>query len=292
MTYQLADISARIEGIHQLETVVNAMKGIAAARVRNALMQVEAVDSYAAIIADAMSSALPPDTSREMRRVQENAFGKSGLLVFCAEQGFTGPFSEGVLDSIGDAPESRELLLVGTRGLSIARARGLAPIWDAAMPSHSTSIPKLADGIANAVFGFIETGEMERLDVIYPALEAGRVQVIRKSLFPLDFAEFSRKTAEMRLTQLPPEELLTSLGAEYLHARICKSALHAFAAENQARMVAMSSADSHIAAELDLFEATLRRVRQEAITAEIIELGTGTASGQTYKINKQKPNPR
>ncbi len=43
-------------------------------------------------------------------------------------------------------------------------------------------------------------------------------------------------------------------------------------------MEAMTSASSQIASELDVFQATLRRVRQEAITAEIIELGTGATA--------------
>jgi F-type H+-transporting ATPase subunit gamma len=45
-------------------------------------------------------------------------------------------------------------------------------------------------------------------------------------------------------------------------------------------MEAMSAAGSQITRELGEFEATLRQVRQEAITAEIIELGTGTASAR------------
>jgi F-type H+-transporting ATPase subunit gamma len=61
---------------------------------------------------------------------------------------------------------------------------------------------------------------------------------------------------------------------------VCKAALHSFAAENEARMEAMSAAGSQIKRELSEFEATLRQVRQEAITAEIIELGTGTASAR------------
>lgn len=54
--------------------------------------------------------------------------GKLGLLVFCAEQGFAGAFSERVLDSFSaiDAPET--LFLIGTHGLSIATARELAAL--------------------------------------------------------------------------------------------------------------------------------------------------------------------
>lgn len=77
---------------------------------------------------------------------------------------------------------------------------------------------------------------------------------------------------------LPEDTLIAALGQDYFNAQVCKAAFHAFAAENEARMAAMSSAGSQIARELETFQATLRRVRQEAITAEIIELGTGAAA--------------
>jgi hypothetical protein len=60
MTDRLADISARIDGIRQLGAVVNAMKGIAAARASTARAEIEAIDSYAATIAAAISDALGP----------------------------------------------------------------------------------------------------------------------------------------------------------------------------------------------------------------------------------------
>ncbi len=58
MTERLADISARIDGIRQLGTVVNAMRGIAAARAQQARSQLVAVDSYAATIAAAIGRTL------------------------------------------------------------------------------------------------------------------------------------------------------------------------------------------------------------------------------------------
>jgi hypothetical protein len=86
MTERLADISARIESVRQLGAVVNAMKGIAAARAHTARAQIEAVDSYAATIAAGMSSALVnADNQAEDHRP---APGETGLLVFTAEQGF------------------------------------------------------------------------------------------------------------------------------------------------------------------------------------------------------------
>ncbi len=95
------------------------------------------------------------------------------------------------------------------------------------------------------------------------------------------------------LTQLPTGALIDSLGQDYFHALVCKAALHAFAAENEARMEAMTAAGSQIARELETFQATLRRVRQEAITAEIIELGTGAAAAGAWQMTRsRKPAER
>jgi F0F1-type ATP synthase gamma subunit len=42
--------------------------------------------------------------------------------------------------------------------------------------------------------------------------------------------------ANAPLLNLAPEALLSELTADYLHAQLCNAALHAFAAENEARM--------------------------------------------------------
>ena len=58
MTERLADISARIDGVRQLGAVINAMRGIAAARAQQARSQLLAIDSYAATIAAAVGRAM------------------------------------------------------------------------------------------------------------------------------------------------------------------------------------------------------------------------------------------
>lgn len=275
MTERLAEVSARIEGIRQLGSVVNAMKGIAAARARTARAQLGAVDSHAATIAAALSNAIGPAGQPAAPACGQ---GRTGLLVFAAEQGFAGAFSERVLDSIADALPGASLFLVGTRGLSVARSRGLSPAWSAPMASHPPAVPKLADRIARAIYHALDAGQFDRLEVVHTRWTRGQPCVHRQALLPLDPADLPPPETVPPLTQLPRAELINSLTGDYLHALICRAALHAFAAENEARMQAMASADSQITRELATFEATLRRVRQEAITAEIIELGTGVIS--------------
>ena len=100
-------------------------------------------------------------------------------------------------------------------------------------------------------------------------------------MFPLDLTTFRRPPpGEAPLLNLTPEALLRDLAAGYIHAQLCNAGLHAFVAENEARMEAMAAARRHIERELAALEATRRSVRQEEITAEIIELAGGeTASG-------------
>lgn len=205
---------------------------------------------------------------------------KRGLLAFCAEQGFAGAFSERVLDSLASTPHHQPLFLIGTRGAPIAAARGLVPRWSSALPAHTLGIPTLADEITKAIYRDIEQGGLERLDVVFTTWRAGRPSVLRQAIFPIDHSLFPPSTGQRILTQLPLDILVSNLSGDYFHALVCKAALDAFSAENEARMAAMAAAGSQIAQELDVFQATLRRVRQESITAEIIELGTGVATTQ------------
>ncbi|MCG6903410.1 MAG: F0F1 ATP synthase subunit gamma [Rhodobacter sp.] len=281
MTERLADVSARIDGIRQLGAVVNAMKGIAAARANSARAEIRAVDSYAATIAAAISDALGPENATsQVEDATGQVDGGTGLLVFCAEQGFAGAFSERILDAIEVDLSTNSLFLIGTRGQSIAAALGIHPVWFAPMSAHAPGIPKLADTIARAIYRALGEGRFERMDMIHAGWQSGQPRVVRQVLLPVDLSDLPPPGATRPLTQLAPNALIESLSRDYLHALVCKSALHAFAAENEARMEAMSAAGSQITRELGEFEATLRRVRQEAITAEIIELGTGAATAR------------
>jgi F-type H+-transporting ATPase subunit gamma len=279
VTERLADIGARIDGIRQLGAVVNAMRGIAAARAQQARSQLVAVDRYAATIAAAIGRALalapaaPPGAARKSSR--------PAVVLFCAEQGFAGAFSERVLDAVGADLATSDVFLIGTRGGAVAAERGVAAGWKSAMPSHSPGVPKLADRIAEALYARIATGEIGRLEAVFSQSQPGHgAQVERRRLFPLDMAQFPRPTdANLPLLNLAPEALLSELTADYLHAQLCNAALHAFAAENEARMEAMAAARNQIERQLSSLLATQRLVRQEEITAEIIELAAGeTAS--------------
>ena len=291
MTGRLSDISARVDGIRQLGAVVNAMRGIAAARAQQARSQLVAVESYSATIALAIGRTLP-----QVPAARSDTAGRStrpAVVLFCAEQGFAGAFSERLLDAVRADLSDSELFLVGTRGRAVAAEKGVVAAWNSPIPSNSLGIPKLADRISEALYARIATGEIDRLDAVFSEWQPGHgIRIERCRLFPLDMSGFPRpKDANTPLLNLPSETLLIELTADYVHAQLCKTALHAFAAENEARMEAMASARSQIERQLSALQGTQRTVRQEEITAEIIELVAGeTASRSGYDLQSSAKN--
>ncbi len=280
MTERLADISARIGGIQQLGAVVNAMRGIAAARVQQAGGQLAAVDRYAAVIAAAIGRAL---VLAPAARPGDRKPSRPALVLFCAEQGFAGAFSGRVLDTVGGGLGTAELFLVGTRGRAALAERGITAGWTGAMPSHSPGVPKLADRIAQALYKGIAQGRIDQLDAVFSQWQGGQgIRVERRRLFPFDMTAFPPATAAAPpLLYLAPAVLLQDLTADYLHAQLCEAALHSFAAENEARMEAMAAARSQIERQLASLQAKQRQVRQEEITAEIIELAAGETASRS-----------
>ncbi len=279
MTERLAEIGARIGGVRQLGAVVNAMRGIAAARAQQARTALEAADTYAATIAAAIGRAVSLAPAAVPGRARPPSH--PALILFCAEQGFAGAFSERVLQASGADLRTSELFLVGTRGIMSAAELGVVAGWTSPMPAHAPGVPKLADRIADAVYAAVARLHVDKLDVIYTQWHPGHPSTVERiRLFPFDPDTFPRPGAGMiPLLDLEPDELVQALTADYVHAVLCRAALHAFAAENEARMQAMSAARSQVSRQLSVLQATERRVRQEEITAEVIELAAGeTAS--------------
>lgn len=278
MTERLADIDARIEGIGKLSAVVNAMRGIAAARSQQARAQLAAVDSYSTTIRAAIGSILPLADATG----RANVHSRRALVVFFAEQGFVGAYNERLVDAFAEDADGAILLAVGTRGTMLARERGSSFAWQAAMPSHTSGIPRLADRIAGAVYGEVADGGLDTLDVIHSqAVQGEAVSVHTRRLIPFDPDSLPRAAPDQPpLFNLGPDALLRRLSIEYLHAQLCDAALRAFAAENEARLQAMAATHAQIERTLDHLHSRHRIVRQDEITTEIIELAAGAAASR------------
>jgi F-type H+-transporting ATPase subunit gamma len=277
MTERLAEISARIRGVRQLETVISAMRSIAAGRAQQSRLLMAGVDAHAAVVVQAIAEALhllgdglPP----------ARPAGRGGLVVFCAEQGFAGGYTARLLDEVARVGAGAALFLVGSRGAALAGQRRLVPAWQTPMAAHADGVPAVAGRVAGALFERLPHDGLERLDMLYAAWTPGRgLEICRRSLLPLDRAAFAAvRDGVAPLTTLPLPVLLARLAEEYVHAELCRAAMHAFAAENEARVQTLAAARSNIGTMLEKLQARERRVRQDTITAEVVELGAATES--------------
>ncbi len=276
MTERLADISRRVHNVRQLEAVVTAMRGIAASRAQQSRALLTPVRTHAGVIAGAIAEALALLPSPAPRGA---APGTPSLLVlFAAEQGFAGAFNDLMLDAA--MPVAGELFLIGSRGAVLAEERGLKPAWQTAMAPHVDGVLSLAERIAAALYERLPATRPARVEMLFPVWTAGRgLAVQRRSLLPLDLARFARPPRRTRpLTTLPAGRLLEQLAEEYVYAELCEAALSAFAAENEARVAAMVAAKANIGRILEGLVARERAVRQEEITAEVVELAAGAAA--------------
>jgi F-type H+-transporting ATPase subunit gamma len=279
MAERLADSIAQIRNVRQLGAVVTAMRGIAASRAQKAHALLAGIDAYSNVISRAIGQALnflPPDIA--MARPRHNA--KAGLIVFCAEQGLAGAFSERVLDAAAGEVDRGVVLLIGTRGAAVAEERGLKPAWFAPMATRVEAIPSMANRLADALYGHVASGAIAKVDILFSRCPPGRgIEVDRHSLLPIDFARFPRPVEALApLNTLAPRHLLENLAAEYVYAQLCEAATHAFEAENQARMMAMASAKTNIETKLAGLVQREHQLRQEEITTEIIELAAGASN--------------
>ena len=282
MSGKLSEVEARIGTVHQLQAVITAMRSSAAARSREARGRLAGIRAYAAVIGGAIGEALAlaPESGTQPRkggRIEGHA-----VIVLCAEQGFAGSFNERVLDVAERhlKSEAAELLIVGNRGTMVAAERGLAYGWSAPMVAHADEVPLLASRITDALYSRLEKSRAARVTVVHavPAPSAA-VEIVERALLPFDFARFQVAPRTVPpITTLPSEQLLAELAEEYVYAELCEELMLSFAAENEARMRAMIAARSNVASKLEELVGSFRRLRQEEITGEIIELSAGITS--------------
>jgi F-type H+-transporting ATPase subunit gamma len=86
-------------------------------------------------------------------------------------------------------------------------------------------------------------------------------------------------TAEVDyIYEQPPEELFRALLPQYIFALLFHAMTESVAAEHAARMTAMDSASNNASEMIDALTLHMNRVRQAAITKEIIEIVSGAAA--------------
>jgi len=138
-------------------------------------------------------------------------------------------------------------------------------------------LPLLKIGIPQ-ITGTVEPTEEERERAAEAAASAGI------SLEPIDTAEAEDEsrnfgTAEVDyIYEQPAEELFKGLLPQYVSSMLYHAMTESVAAEHAARMTAMDSATNNASDMIDSLTLLMNRVRQAAITKEIIEIVSGASA--------------
>ncbi len=138
-------------------------------------------------------------------------------------------------------------------------------------------LPIMKIGIPQ-ITGAVEPAKEERERMAEAALSAGIL------LEPVDTAEADEEARKFGTNQVdyiyeqPAEELFSGLLPQYVSSMLYHAMTESVAAENAARMTAMDSATNNASDMIDALTLHMNRVRQAAITKEIIEIVSGAAA--------------
>lgn len=274
---RLEDIRNRIENIDQIEGVVVAMRAMAAAHAQDARLHLAAIRQHEDTVAGAMADAIAVVPADELAPTAPGRGETTHLqIVVGAAQGFSGLYNESIVSGVLDLPETgetRQFFLIGQRGTADFVARGRAPVWSANMIAHATEAPALASRIVDALFIRFDRGEVQRVSVVHAnPFDAGLPLTVRQ-LMPFDFTRIDRAPDKIApITTMAPRRLIASLVEEYVFTEICEALILGFAAENDARMSAMTRARSNVKRIGQDLKRKFNQARQEETTIEIIEL--------------------
>jgi F-type H+-transporting ATPase subunit gamma len=276
----LGESQARIASIRKLKTVVGAMRGLAATHTQQARNALDGFRAYTKVISGGLARAielLEPDAAAGA----PPATSQAAVVVFTAEHGFAGAFSERVLDTLA-GPEKSKLFVVGERGLALAEQRGWRVYWSTPMASQASGVGATARRVADALYsGFVEQ-RFSRAEVVFAKLSgAATSTVVRLGILPIDLGAFrAPHSGPPPLANLPPRRLIEQLVGEYVFAELALAALESFASENAARLATMESARLNIDEKLDELSGLDRLLRQEQITAEVQEVTSGALASE------------
>lgn len=276
----LIDFRRRIRSVKNTQQITKAMKMVSAAKLRRAQDRVIAARPYSKMLRDMLANvaaAAGEGASHPLLEVREEK--KALLVLVTADRGLCGGFNGNLIKRavafIRDNPGIEFAYeLVGRKGRDFFRKRysnvvgenvGLflkAPTYSDAIEISKLVMDKYASGEVDAVYLAVN----EFKSVMAPNITVTRI-------LPLEVPADSNATDY--IYEEKPEELLGTLLPRYVEVQMYKALLESAAAEHAARMTAMDSASSNAGDVIEKLTLYMNRVRQAAITKEIIEIVSG-----------------
>ncbi len=279
----------RIRAVKSTQQITKAMKMVAASKLRRAQERVVATRPFAREarrVLTSIAARVDPATHPLLARRPGAATGKTMLIVVTSDRGLCGSFNTNVIKAVGaflrDNPGRHVTLgLVGRKGRDLLGRRGLPVRFE------HVSLPKVirfaeAEAIAApAIEDFIE-GRVDSVHLVYNEFKSVIQQkLVVEQLLPLPAMTpddpAARASASVDYLYEPsPERILTVLLRQLVEAQVLRALLESNAAFYAAQMTAMDAAVRNSTEMIGSLTLTMNKIRQAAITREIIEVVSGS----------------
>ncbi len=284
----LLDIRRRIRAVKSTQQITKAMKMVAASKLRRAQERIQHARPYAVQmqrVLNSLASRVDPSVHPLLddRRVPR-AQGKALLIIITADRGLCGSFNTNVVKAAAtfiteNAARQVGLGLVGRRGRDYFARRGFAVLYEQINLFANLRFDDAKSIARSAMQAFVE-GHVDSVYLVYNEFKSVLQQkVVVDQLLPIPRGTFgeSQGTGPVidYLYEPEPNELFRHLLPNHVEVQVWRALLESAAAEHAARMTAMDAATRNSAEMIDQLTLYMNKVRQAAITREIIEVVSG-----------------
>jgi F-type H+-transporting ATPase subunit gamma len=280
----LIDIRRRIRSVKSTEQITKAMKMVSASKLRRAQEAMFAARPYARKMEEVLGSAASRARPDSHPLLAERSGRRTSLVVITTDKGLCGGFNANLIRAASQflaerAPDDVELVLVGRKGRDYFRRRSFrirSELVGVFQPLRYAT-PRQIAGDAIAAF---TAGEIDRVHVVYNEFKTVIQQrVVVEQLLPLPRSTADPKEPPLDYLYEPgPAAIFAAVLPKFVEVRLWQALLESQAAEHGARMAAMDAATKNASEAIDRLTLYMNKVRQAAITKEIIEVVSGAGS--------------
>ena len=285
----LIDLRRRIRAVKSTQQITKAMKMIAASRLKRAQDRVIAARPFAQRMLRVLNSlvARVDPESHPLLRSPEQIDGRPLVIVITADRGLCGGFNSNVVKAAGQfiLDEGRKaddvaLGLIGRKGRDFFSRRGFdvsyeqVGVFQQLAFSHAVRIADMA----------IEEFVSDRASSVYliynefKSVMTQRIVVERFLPIPRLESDASGGPTTDYLYEPEPGVIFHDLLPRHVQAQIYRALLESNAAFFAAQMTAMDAATRNSAEMIENLTLHMNKVRQAAITREIIEVVSGASA--------------
>jgi len=257
---------------------------VAAARLRRAQDSIFNARPYANEILILLESLAARTEQRAHPLLAVRPIEKVLLVLITADRGLCGAFNANLIHAAqnyleGQGNKEVSMIAVGRKGRDSFRKRPLKIVSD-----HINLFGRLefshAQQVAKEIIDLYTQQKVDAVDFVYNEFKSVLMQRVRVERY-LPIKPVQPAAGEALIDYIyeqPAQEIFSALLPRYVEIEVYRALLESQAAELAAKMTAMDAATNNAAELIDSLTLHLNRVRQAAITREIIEVVSGAAA--------------